>query len=266
MAVLCDVENWVTWAQVAPTSSKLHNDPDMPPADTTYADLPARWQAVVRFAAEFMYVRTGAIYSGPCPWRYEPTPDQWGRCSTCHDEHYPIVGIHEWRRTGTCPGRAVLELGPAPVREIVEVIVDDEVIDPSGYDLVNRRWLARVPSGSWPAPPTAWGDTSTRLRVDYVAGPGVPAIFGDAAAMLAAELAADEAAGKSKLPAYWQTITRDGFTITRRGVELAEIEQALTGISPLIDQALAMAGPQGHRPERSEVAVPGMRQPVWLAR
>lgn len=128
-----------------------------------------------------------------------------------------------------------------PVREVLTVSVDGETLDPSAYRVDNGTMLVRQDGGKWPqcqdisAPlggPGTWA-------VTVVTGNPVPVGGQLAAGKLARELAL-AACGSSKceLPKRWQSITRQGVTISAAIDLFKGLDEGKTGIW-LIDSWVA---------------------------
>lgn len=264
MGLLFNVENWVTWPATLNAGPQLEAlSGSLPGSNSTFAELPAPIASRVQFAAEWMYVRSGRQYPGPGDWRYEPTYDDWLReCADTERRRSPQ--FDRWRRTGQSSQRSRIELGPGPVSSIETVTVNGAAVDAAEYALVDARWLVKVDNSPWPGPPTQPYVSPSPIVVDYVAGAAVPSLLAEAAAIMAHHLVSDQVGGAWKLPKYWQSFTRDNLTVQNRQITDEMIKEAFTGISPILDQTLAMVGPHGIPSAR--VAVPGRHRKPWRPR
>ena len=128
-----------------------------------------------------------------------------------------------------------------PVAEIVSIVVDGVTLPESAYRVDNSRLLVRQDGGSWPycqnmgrAPgsPDTWTIT---LRT----GAAVPAGGRLAAGKLACELARAACGDKGcELPQRWQSISRQGVTVSA-AIDLFEgLDEGKTGVW-LIDSWVA---------------------------
>lgn len=154
MVGLCDL--WATEDDV-----NLCGDP----LDVT----PEVLERCLAMASRACFVLGGNRWPGVC----EDTVDIWTTGCSCA----PVGG----RRCG------LLHLPETPVIDVVEVRIDDVVLDPSAYRIVDNEALIRVDGSSWPAG-NLRSDGTTRLQVVYQYG-GVPTELGrHAAAVLAREL------------------------------------------------------------------------------
>jgi hypothetical protein len=145
---------------------------------------------------------------------------------------YPGVGLSTIRPAGrdrSCPPVPEIRLPSVPVVEIVEVVVDGVVVDPTEYRVDNDGRLVRLPDiagrpGRWPA----WQDLTLpatevgTFEVTYRHGQSPPSGGVRAAVTLARELAA----GWSTDPAVMSTcrLPKRVTTISRQGVTLAVLD------------------------------------------
>lgn len=114
-----------------------------------------------------------------------------------------------------------IKLSGYPVREITEVKIDGDVLDPSLYTLYKRRYVTRLNNGRWPMRQNlTLADTEDHtFSITYTYGADPPEIGVSAAAQLACELykACSEAtSGDCVLPVGVQRITRQGITIEKQ--------------------------------------------------
>lgn len=136
-----------------------------------------------------------------------------------------------FRPPGCAPGFTV-EL-PDAVASIDTVTVDGVVVPSSAYELVNDRLLARTDGLTWPAVQRldVPNGTEGTWSVRYTGGSPPPTDGKIAARELAIDIAQhlDHGAGKSRIGARVQTVSRQGVTFNVRATE-----KGLTGI-PLVD-------------------------------
>lgn len=265
--MLPSTSNWITWAEVhdeAPESLRSK----MPAADTDDAALEPAITRILAFSAEWAFMMTGAQYTGPGPWRYEPLPERCTSCGRLHHIHgdiHLLAGAGRGYVSATCIRAKYVELGPAPVVTIETVTVDGEQLDEADWGLARGQFLYRTDGANWPDIPTAFG--SFPMTVDYIAGPDVPVSLRRVAATIARALVRAHLTSEvNHLPAYWRSIVRDGFTVQARGVTDQQIREGWTGLDPLIDSVIGQF-PTG-RGGTPRVAVPGVARPdqQWIRR
>lgn len=120
-----------------------------------------------------------------------------------------------------------------PVWDILRVEINGVTLDPSAYRVDNRRLLVRQDGQQWPycqnmSRPLGQEDT---WAVTYRVGAPVPIGGQIAAGKLACELAkAACGAGSCELPQRWQTITRQGVTISAALDTFQGLDEGKTGI------------------------------------
>lgn len=165
-----------------------------------------------------------------------------------------------------CGHESSVALSGYPVREVLEVLIDGEVVDPSGYRLDDRRRLVRLADlstspptdRSWPAcqdlglPDSEPGTFSVR----YSFGVEVPLLGRWAAAQLAAELwkAFPGNQGECHLPSRVTRIARNGVTMERILPTADLLRQGATGLQ-MVDSFVAQVNPTKAR-RRSAVFSP----------
>jgi hypothetical protein len=128
-----------------------------------------------------------------------------------------------------------------PVASVTEVQIDGQVLDASAYRVDNSRLLVRQDGGRWPfcqdlSRPLGQDDT---WGVTVQTGQPVPIGGQVAAAKLACEFAKAMNGDKAcELPQRWQTITRQGVTISAAIDTFQGLDEGKTGIW-LIDSWVA---------------------------
>lgn len=155
--------------------------------------------------------------------------------------------------SGDCSCGAVSEVRlPAPVYEIVEVLIDGTVLASSSYRLDNNRLVVRTDGGQWPRCNDLSKDDNETGTWSITALYGEPLPEGASLAVgqLACEIAKAAAGGDCKLPAGLQQLVRQGVTISYPDVgEL--FRQGRTGLY-LVDMFVSTWNPYGLR-QRSRV-------------
>jgi hypothetical protein len=147
---------------------------------------------------------------------------------------------------------SVVTLSGYPVREIIEVRIDGDVVDASTYRLDYSRDLVRL---SDPASSTrrVW-PTGQRLdlahtevgtwSVSYTWGADPPPVAQDAASELACQIyRACAGLGNCQIPQGTTRVTRQGVTIDRTAIAAA-IKAGTLGL-PMVDTFLATYNPNG---------------------
>lgn len=184
----------------------------------------ARLQEAVDTAVQVLWALTGRRFgcqrltARPCPGWDDPAWDDYhgvggpGFVPVLFDGRWHNVGCGE----GCKPdGPGVVTL-PGPVAGVDAVEVDGEIIDPAGYRLEGNR-LYRTGGRAWPSQnmqrplgePGTWG-------VRYRRGVNPPAGAGTVVGQLALEFWNVCEPGKAcRLPKRWQTVTRQGMTVTK---------------------------------------------------
>jgi hypothetical protein len=128
-----------------------------------------------------------------------------------------------------------------PVESIVAIEIDGKALAPSAYRVDDNRLLVRQDGETWPycqnmSRPLGEVDT---WAVTVQTGTPVPAGGQLAAGKLACELAkAANGAEKCELPQRWQTVTRQGVTISAAIDLFQGLDEGKTGIW-LIDSWVA---------------------------
>jgi len=105
---------------------------------------------------------------------------------------------------------------PGTVREITEVTVDGVVVDPSAYEIRERRHLVRIDGSHWPCCQQECAERS--FAVSYVYGKTPPQIGADAALALACEIYKScpiSGSAECALPSGVTRVTRQGITFER---------------------------------------------------
>jgi hypothetical protein len=183
-------------------------------------------------ASEILFELSGRLYSGTCEKTVRPcTPFMCG-FQVLSRGHIVAPYGYTWSGSawgvdacGCYPLDRVL-LSGYPVREITEVKIDGDVVDPDTYRLDNRRWLSRVRDPAEPDVPLFWPscqmmdlpDTEDgTFSVSYRYGQDPPLAGVRAATALACQLhqACDGGGGDCEIPANAVRVTRQGVTIDR---------------------------------------------------
>ena len=178
----------------------------------------ARLQAAVDTAVQVLWAFTGrqfgcqSIIARPCPGWDDPVWNDYDpRVSVMHGGRWTEV------ECGACKadGPTLVTL-PGPVASVQSVEVEGVAIDPSSYRLEGDR-LYRIGGLEWPyqdltrplGEPGTWG---VKYRRGIEPPPGAGVVVGQ----LALEFWNVCEPGKPcRLPKRWQTVTRQGMTVTK---------------------------------------------------
>jgi hypothetical protein len=232
-------------------------------------------------ASMSLFEISGRLWSGECgPVKVRPcrqTCNCWGASSAS-------LGLGPWYWTSSwfggsnwrnecgdtcgCGPLSRIKLAGFPVREISEVKIDGQVLDPSGYKLIRWRFLNRMSSvingvvheQLWPACQdlSLNDDQPGTLSVTYKYGQDPPPIAVRAAGQLAAQLFLAQAGQPCQLPAGVSRATRQGITV-ERGLLVNWLDPTKpTGLVALDTFLRAYAGKIGRR--RPAVFSPDMQQ------
>lgn len=182
---------------------------------------------MIDVASDLLFQWSGRRYPGVCERRIRPCvadrgerglvrPEGWGRS-------WGVCGCSG--AACYCLGRHEIDLGVYPIREIVEVLVDGDPLDPARYRVDDRRSLVRLrdADGTWPTWPArqdlgsdddAEGTWSVLVRW----GEEPPVSGRHAAAVLACELAMacsqdPNVQDACRLPKNATSVTREGITM-----------------------------------------------------
>jgi hypothetical protein len=137
---------------------------------------------------------------GPRPWWYNGL--WYNVCGGC---------------SGSCSCTMIDEaLLPAPTREVVRVMLDGEVMDPSRYRVDENRKLVRTDGALWPMCQNmaAADDQPGTWSVTITVGEDVPLLARRAVGQLAAELAKDCAGEGCMLPYEVTSLSRQGVNLS----------------------------------------------------
>lgn len=164
-----------------------------------------------------------------------------------------------------CGYLPTVRLAGYPIREILEVKIGGDVVDPDTYRLDRRRELVRLSSSPgnpnfWPAcqdlslPDTAAGTFSVKYRW----GAGIPELGKQAAAQLGCEVYKALNGKPCQLPSKATKIVRQGVTIDRVTGWAQMFRSGSTGLS-LVDLFIAQVNPSGMK-RRPAVFSPDLQQ------
>ena len=190
-------------------------------------------------ASEILYFASGKQFSGSCERTAYPSN---GEC-VCGIQ---ILSRGYVVRDGTFFNNCCSVKLAGSVREITEVTVDGVVVDPSAYEVRERRQLVRIDGSHWPCCQQECAERS--FAVTYVYGKSPPQIGVDAALALACEIykscPISGATGECLLPTGVTRVTRQGITIERTFLQRDTNGIWRTGIAA-VDYFLNTVNPAG---------------------
>jgi hypothetical protein len=228
---------------------------------------------MIDVASEVLYVLSARQYPGVCvdevlPLRrwynvesnfaFPPSFATWRNWWGVHSCGRPP------ERAGGCGPLSELTLGAYPLRSIVEVKIDGEVIDPATYRIDDHRWLVRVDQTGigFPCCQALDRDPETEVgtfRVQFEWGQAPPRSGVIAASVLAIELAKSVSGNPCNLPQRVLNLQTQGVSYTLLD-PLTFLDNGQTGLY-LVDLFLAAANPKKLR-RRPSVISPDFRRPV----
>lgn len=220
------------------------------------------YEPFITIASDLLFRLSGRQYPGECEMTVRPC----GTGGICAGWAWPLTdqelnwvtwayygGMWGWYwpdgRSGCgCHHVDRVHLPDYPVRSIVEVNIDGEVVDDSTYALREFRFLDRLDDAVWPSCQDMrleLGEVGT-WGVTYTWGMPLPASGVAAAAALACELYTESIGGECALPQGVTQITRQGVTMSRSLFAAWGMQNGLwaTGI-PAVDAFLQANNPQG---------------------
>jgi hypothetical protein len=198
-----------------------------------YADLdPYVLEDALDDATGLLWRKTGKRWPGVCSATVRPP------CGTvwtgynapvwAQHDHFYLDGDYgvfcgcscdrPFNRSCDCGGPSQITLGRSPIVSITEVLVDGDVLDPSGYRVDDWRYLVRLPDAdgtprSWPCTNNLSLATSEEgtWAVTFTYGRLPPGEGVRAAARLAGELALDRCGAECDLPPEVTRASREGI-------------------------------------------------------
>lgn len=174
-------------------------------------------------ASTLLWELSGRLFSGTCDRTVRPCATQAGGCFQVLSRGY-VVGWNEhgWMtNTGhtICGCRPLprVKLAGYPVREIIEVKIDGDVVAAGTYRLDEWHYLTRKNGLYWPAcQDLSLDDTEDgTFSVRYTHGQNAPAGAQDAAAELACEIYKSCNTLECALPQGVTRITRQGVVVEK---------------------------------------------------
>lgn len=226
------------------------------------------FDAAAEQASDLLFEISGRLYAGECERTVRPSCDScWcgyqvlsrGHIIGPWDFGYPLM-LCDSCLLACDP--SLVKLAGAPVREVSEVKIDGDVLDPADYRVYNDRYLQRLDSLRWPMSQNlGLPDTEDHtFSVTYSFGADPPALGIAAAAQLGCEIYKECAGDTCVLPKGTTRVTRQGITIDKLAFTAWTFRDGrwATGL-PLVDAFLSMGNPAGLL-RRPVAWSPGKRQ------
>jgi hypothetical protein len=227
-------------------------------------------ESVAAAASDLMFQVSGRVYNGLCERTIRPCASACG----CFAVSRAVGLTWAWTSypggawwTNECGDRCgcgsedYLPLSGYPVREVLAVKIDGQVVDPSTYFLEEGRRLLRTNDGSWPACQNLTLDDSQpgTFSVRYRWGVEPPELGKMAAAQLAGELYKLATTGKCALPARATKVVRQGVSVDMNPAMTSLLRSGSSGLQ-LVDAFVAASNPAGVL-RRPLVWSPDVRRP-----
>lgn len=186
---------------------------------------PEVFQPFVDTASQLLFAFSGRLYRGlDSKEGVRPLCRPGCACGQVLSRGYFIPASRQpfaWDWWGVCSGPcdpSRVLLSGYPVREITQVKIDGDVLDPSEYRLDRYRWLVRLNGEAWPACQNlGLADTEEGTwSVSYTFGQNPPLAGQDAAAELACQLYKNCGGDENcAIPAGAVRLIRQGVVIER---------------------------------------------------
>lgn len=194
-------------------------------------------------ASEILFQLSGRVYAGLCEKTVRPCRVDCGCGFQVLSRGY-VVGPWDWGIGGPwgwagsfwscgdsdpcgCEPLSRVLLSGYPVREITQVKIDGDIVDPATYRLDNHRWLTRVRNPADPDTVLMWPscqaldlpDTENgTFSVTYTYGQNPGLLGAQAAGVLACQLyqlCVQGSSGECEIPMNAVRVTRLGVTLDR---------------------------------------------------
>lgn len=261
IAVYGPCQSWISGGEVADFDTTLGIGSD------TW-----RLDDVAFVASQLLFELSGRQFQGNCQRTVRPcrnTCGCWGQDTALGlgtwywaASTWPGGGFGWTNESGDtcgCGNESYIRLAGYPVRQILQVKIDGDVLDPATYRLDERRNLIRLADLTNPAVPIdrfwpACQDLSLpdtepgTYSVTYLWGAETPTLGKLAAAQLAAELwkAQPGNQGECRLPSRVTRIVRQGIEMTKIVSTADLLREGMTGLQ-MVDAFLAQVNPQKAR-------------------
>lgn len=217
--VLGPCTSWIVGADVAARSQIDNPDTDL--LDTVAVE-----------ASMALFEISGRQFTGLCENTVRPCTQVCG-CSLAtglgnwYWSSYPGLAWGWWNENGErvgCEPMSVWRLSGYPVRDVTQVLIDGQVVDPGGYRLDGWRNLVRLDDPGPPVVKRYWpgcqnmslnSDQPGTFEVSYRYGVDPPQLGRDAACQVAYQLYLGLNGRGCKLPTGTTKVARQGITIER---------------------------------------------------
>jgi hypothetical protein len=189
------------------------------------------FDAAAEQASQLLFELSGRLFPGECGPKTVRPPCHGCSCGYQVLSRGYVVGPWNWNggvyaslcdycMVACAPSR--IKLSGYPVREIDEILIDGDIVDPGLYSIWKRRYVTRLDGGHWPyrqnltLPDT---DDGT-FAITYTYGADPPEIGIAAAAQLGCEIyracGDGGATGDCALPAGVTRVVRQGITVEKQ--------------------------------------------------
>jgi hypothetical protein len=173
-------------------------------------------------SSELLYLASGKRWAGVCETTVRPCGTDSCLCGLQVLSRGHLVGWDEWRGCWSgfvcgCRAESVVKLA-GHVREITEVLIDGEIVEPDTYFVRRNRDLVRKDGALWPRCQSTDvdDDAAGAFAVTYTYGKAPPVMGQLAAAALACEIIKSCQNDEScALPRGVTRVTRQGITVER---------------------------------------------------
>ncbi len=193
----------------------------------------------INVATDLLYVLSGRQFAGECLHVARPC-----RKNNCFGAPFGYIGTYTSGLYGTvvdesaypppscgCSRISSIDLGYWPVANIVQVVVDGVIVDPTTYRLDQSRYLVRLAdNGGWPScqhldrPSTEDGTFEVTFEVGMAPPPGGV----NAANHLACELVKQSLGQPCQLPGRVTSVNRQQLSFTM--INASMLNDGLTGL------------------------------------
>jgi hypothetical protein len=229
----------------------------------------ALFDVVATQASDLLFEISGRLYAGECgPRTVRPACDSCACGYQVLSRGYVIGPWDYGYPFNLCDccllacSPSLVKLAGVPIREIDEVLIDGDVVDPTTYRVFNDRYLQRLDNARWPIRQNlTLADTEDNtFSITYTYGADPPALGVSAAAQIACDLYKACNGQDCSLPSGVTRLTRQGVTIDKLAFTSWGFREGrwATGFS-LVDAFLATVNPAGLQ-RRPVLWAPGKRQ------
>lgn len=228
-------------------------------------------------ASEILYRLSGRQFAGVCSDVVRPTR-RWYRSD--YQPPWQWQWLRGWgnytsrpphRADGSIPLQEIT-LGAYPLRSIIEVRINGDVLDPTTYRIDDRRWLVNIDpyNTQWPIVPDMSGDVLTTVdtfQVMFEWGQAPPVGGTASARRFAIELAKGAVGDPCALPERVMSINTQGTSLAlldpltflaAKQTGIYEVDLWLKSVNPnALNRRSSVLSPDFPRPVRRTATTPG---------